>query len=221
MPRFFIDNLSMDSVEIVADASMGSVRSSGDSAVGVSSVDSYNDHSIVQNDSGNQSMGTTTLVHAPISPERSTQSVASSPSSAQRIPNDPSATPQSHNSPNPARMQVEPSPQFGMPTLEQGANGVLLGVQQLELQQIALEQRRHYAPDPYYQDPIPGGQAHPGFSDDERTEPSSSATGNTGDNPAGYTRSDNAATSTFGRLVQTTRVSLMHAQGFCVVLKHF
>ena len=46
-------------------------------------------------------------------------------------------------------------------------------------------------------------------SDDDHTEPSSSATGTQGENPAGYTRSDfnSKATSTFGRLVENTKVS--------------
>lgn len=46
-------------------------------------------------------------------------------------------------------------------------------------------------------------------SDDDHTEPSSSATGNTGENPAGYTRSDlyGSATSTFGRLIESTKVN--------------
>lgn len=44
-------------------------------------------------------------------------------------------------------------------------------------------------------------------SDDDHTDPSSSATGNTGD--LGYTRSDLRvrATSTFGKLIENTKVS--------------
>lgn len=47
-------------------------------------------------------------------------------------------------------------------------------------------------------------------SDDDHTEPSSSATTrNTVENPVGYTRSDmnTSATSTFGRLIESTKVS--------------
>jgi hypothetical protein len=187
----------MDTVEIVASTS---VLSSNDSAIGVSSIGSYSDHVIVQNESGSPSAaGPTTLVRAPLSPQRSTQSIASSPGSVQRRQANLEATPQSHSPMPTRRMQADPLPQFGVPTLEFGGHAVLLGLQQLERQQVPPEQRRQYTPDPHFQQ----------YSDDERTEPSSSATGNTGDNPAGYTRSDLTATSTFGRLVQTTRVSTL------------
>lgn len=45
-------------------------------------------------------------------------------------------------------------------------------------------------------------------SDDDHTEPSSSATGITAENPPGYTRSDEnvSAISTFGRLIENTKV---------------
>jgi hypothetical protein len=100
--------------------------------------------------------------------------------------------------------QPQALPQFGTPTLEFGGHAVLLGLQQLEQQQTPLEQRRQYTPD-HGQYQHTRQLSNPGFSDDERTEPSSTVTGNTGENPAGYTRSDLAATSTFGRLIQTTR----------------
>jgi hypothetical protein len=191
----------MDAVEIVASAS--GLSSAGDSATGLSSVVSYSnsDHvTIVQNESGSPSVGPSSLVRAPLSPQRSTQSVPSPPSSVQRRLE---ATPQSVSaSPMPRRTgdpvpQPQPLPQIESPTLEFGGHAVLLGLQQLEQQQIP----RQYTPD------HSRGQYQHGFSDDERTEPSSSATGNTGENPAGYTRSDLAATSTFGRLIQTSRVS--------------
>jgi len=53
-------------------------------------------------------------------------------------------------------------------------------------------------------------------SDDDHTEPSSSATGNTVENPPGYTRSDftGSATSTFGRLIESTKVSTS-SRGAC------
>jgi hypothetical protein len=176
----------MDAVEVVTDASMTSVRSGNDA--GVSSAVSYTDHVLVQSDSGSGS-------HAPQSPPRSApSSLANSPSSVNRQPNSnvESTTPRT----------PEPRPQFRV----RGHNGVMLGVHHLEQQQAAMEHRRQYTPDPHQGYSTSRQQ---GFvsSDDDHTEPSSSATGNTGDNPAGYTRSDGAATSTFGRLIQSTRVS--------------
>jgi sRNA-binding protein len=100
-------------------------------------------------------------------------------------------------------------------------NAVLLGIQQLERQQAAMDQQqqqqqqlerqqqaaiqqqrqqqqqRHYAP-----------PTHNNEDDDDHTEPSSTVSRNTGENPAGYTRTDtDAATSTFGKIIQKTRVS--------------
>jgi hypothetical protein len=176
----------MDSVEVVNN-------SSGDSGVGVSSVGSYPDRVITSNDSGNQSIG-----HAPLSPPRSAQnSVPSSPASGSV--NRREVTPSNHS----------PLPTLRTPNLEYGNDGVLFGVQQLELQQASMEQRRHYAPDPRLnQGYLPARERNGGFasSDDDHTEPSS-ATGNTGENPAGYTRSDVESTSKFGRIIQSTRVS--------------
>jgi hypothetical protein len=196
----------MDAVEIVASAS--ALSSAGDSATGLSSVVSYSDHVIVQNDSGSPS---SSLVRAPLSPQRSTHSVPSSPGS---VPRRLDVTPSQSHSPMPTSRrngdplpQPQALPQFGTPTLEFGGHAVLLGLQQLEQQQTPLEQRRQYTPD-HGQYQHTRQLSNPGFSDDERTEPSSTVTGNTGENPAGYTRSDLAATSTFGRLIQTTRVSV-------------
>jgi hypothetical protein len=101
--------------------------------------------------------------------------------------------------------------------LEYGNDGVLFGLQQLELQQASMEQqqasmeqRRQYAPDPRLnQGYLPTQEERNGgfaSSDDDHTEPSS-ATGNTAENPAGYTRSDVESTSKFGRIIQSTRVS--------------
>jgi hypothetical protein len=184
--------LTMDSLEIVADAS-------GDSGVGVSSVSSYSEPVIMQNDSGNQSMSS--LGHAPLSPPRSAKnSVPSSPASGSVNRRPLEATPAN---------QQPPLPTLGTPSLEYGNDGVLFGLQQLELQQASMEQRRNYAPDPRLnQGYLPMQERNGGFasSDDDHTEPSS-ATGNTGDNPAGYTRSDVESTSKFGRIIQKTRVS--------------
>lgn len=184
---------SVESVEVVADAS-GSVLSSGDSALGVSSSGSYDGnsivHSIVQNDSGNQSIGhTKIMVNPPLSPPRSAPSLPSTPGSPQRQLHSNTNTPQKSQSPMP-----QPLPQVGGRTLEFGGHANLLGLNQ----QITRTPERQY----------PQQRNNPGYSDDERTEPSSSVTGNTGENPAGYTRSDLAATSTFGRPVQPKKVRL-------------
>ena len=102
---------------------------------------------------------------------------------------------------------------FGVPSLEY-SNALLLGVQQLERQQEEQEQRRRYTPDPrqhnQHSHPSAGSQASAsvGDEDDEHTEPSSSITGTTGENPAGFNSSDPDVVSTFGRLIQNTRVSV-------------
>lgn len=209
----------MESVEILATSSTCSARSNGDSAAGASSADSFTEQVVIQDDTGSHA-----IVHAPLSPRGSSGSVDGSPGSSGRREHNhgPENNPQNY-SPNPASASTslppEPTmPEFGMPNLDYNSNsGVMLGVQQLELQQQALEQRRqHHSFDPQSahsdQSYVTSSErSNPLFdpSDDDQTEPSSSATGNTGDNPSGYTRSDLNATSTFGRLVQSSRVSLL------------
>ena len=175
--------------------------------------------SIVKNDSGSHSIGTSSVVQ--LSPQRSTQtqaSITNSPVSV-KVGTPLQATPQNmsparNTQPTPGSVVVDgAATNFGVPSLEY-SNALLLGVQQLERQQEEQEQRRRYAPDPrqhnQHSHPSAGSQASAsvGDEDDEHTEPSSSITGTTGENPAGFNSSDPDVVSTFGRLIQNTRVSV-------------
>jgi hypothetical protein len=101
---------------------------------------------------------------------------------------------------------LEPMPQYANQRLQQQQHDIFLGMQQLEhqTQQLQVPQRHEQPLNNGYQ--TNRNRSNPA-SDDDQTEPSSSA--NTGENaPAGYTRSDTGATSTFGRLIQSaTKVS--------------
>lgn len=96
---------------------------------------------------------------------------------------------------------------FSVPSLDY-TSSMLLGVEQLERQQVEMEQRQRHTParNSHSSAPQNSGSYDDG---DEHTEPSSTVTGSTRENPAG--RGDvsdpDPATSTFGRLIQSTRVS--------------
>mmetsp|Transcript_19527 Transcript_19527/g.30084 ORF Transcript_19527/g.30084 Transcript_19527/m.30084 type:complete len:462 (-) Transcript_19527:215-1600(-) len=143
---------------------------------GVSSVGSY-DQIISQSDSGVSGSSSMT----PVSPPRSTQaSAANSPGSVarQQTPID-----------SPSR-SVEP---LRPPAPEQDA--FYTGIQQLEMQQ----ERGYFTPD-HTQGYQPQRGRSLDASEDDHTDPSSSMTGNTGETPAGYTRSDNYASKTFDKI---------------------
>jgi hypothetical protein len=143
---------------------------------GVTSVGSY-DQVISQNDSGVS--GTSSMT--PVSPPRSAQaSAANSPGSVSR-----QLTPLGSPS-----KRVEP---FRSPAPE----GTLFytGIQQLETQQ----ERGYFTPD-HTQGYEPNRGRSLDASEDDHTDPSSSVTGGTGETASGYTRSDNYASKTFGKI---------------------
>lgn len=219
----------MENAQVMPDSSI----LSGEDSLGVASMRStdsggYPDQTpcIVQNDSGSHSLGTSSMVQ--LSPQRSTHtqtSVASSPVSV-KVGTPLQATPQNlspvrSTQPIAGSVVVDTSTvNFAVPSLEY-SNALLLGVQQLERQQEEQEKRRRYASDPRSHNqlsrPSAGSQASAsvGDEDDEHTEPSSSMTGTTGENPACFTSSDPDVVSTFGRLIQNTRVSAQYSIGRC------
>lgn len=214
------------------------------------------ERAIVKNDSGGQSVQTVPSSQGSgLCPPMSPSPQRSNHSS---VPHSPNMT--SGQSPEPqiyttTPQQLSPLPvesprgeagkienPFDIPSLEHDySNAILLGIQQLERQQAAMDkqqqqqqrsvmdqrkqqqtvvqtaiqqqqQQRHYAP-PTHNNVPQQGQRTQAFEnsyedDDDHTEPSSTVSRNTGENPAGYTRTDtDAATSTFGKIIQNTRVS--------------
>ena len=149
-----------------------------ESHVGQTSSGSYNDNVIAPADSASVASNS---VNLPQSPARSTLSVPSSPATAPSMPtaNAPAGTPVGHSFlPAGRAQQID-----------------LLDTNDSFGQPYATSRQR---------------SAGGGFtsSDDDQTEPSSSATGVTSENPSGYVRSDvaSSATSTFGRLIENTKV---------------
>ena len=208
----------MENTQSAPDSVLSAEESLGVSSMMSTDSGGFSEHSppIVKNDSGSVSIGTSSM--APLSPQRSNHthsSVVSSPVNGNM------GTPvqsTSHNtSPirksqaTPGSIRVEPTNGFAVPSLEY-SNSLLLGVQQPE-QQDGEDEQAWFAGDisaqNQLQQPSITSQATPslGDEDDERTEPSSTITGTTGDNPAPYPQSDPDVVSTFGRLIQNTRVS--------------
>jgi hypothetical protein len=186
---------------------------------------------IVQNDSvgsqstvqSNQGQG---LVCPPMSPQRSNHNSVPPSPVRQQIPqmSPQQLSPIPVTLPNLKASKIE-NP-FDTPNVEYtGSNAVLLGMQQLERQQAAMgqqqQQQRSQQQAVLQQQQQQQQQRHysPPSDDDDHTEPSSTVSRNTGENPAGYTRTDtDAATSTFGKIIQNTRVS--HSLAYCLLGIH-
>jgi hypothetical protein len=196
------------------------------------------ERAIVKNDSGDRSVqsGQGGTGVPPMSPPRSNHTpVANSPSHQQIQTTTPQQlSPIPVKLPNLKAGKLIDNP-FDVPNLEnEYSNAVLLGVQQLERQQAAMDQQqqqqqrkvrdqrsqqqaaiqqqqqhqRHYSPPTHNNVPQETQRTQANEDDDDHTEPSSTVSRNTGENPAGYTRTDTeAATSTFGKIIQKTRVS--------------
>ena len=170
-------------------------------------TDSYQEQStILQTDSGNQSVGASSGMSVPPSPVRPSHTPIPSSPNVGAVSQSMSPTPTQRQYLTP---QKENLSTFVVPTLEYNSVD-LLGLQNLTAPAGSLEEQRHYVPQQVRSTHHPQDVNNPALGsedDDERTEPSSTVTGNTGENPAGYTRTDPVASSTFGRLIQNTRVS--------------
>jgi hypothetical protein len=141
---------------------------------GVSSVGSY-DQIVSHTDSG---VSATSSMSATSPPRSAQASAANSPGSVTR-----QLAPIDIPSPRNVRTPVPEQDAF------------YAGIQQLEMQQ----ERGYFTSDHTqgYQ-PTRGRSLDP--SEDDHTDPSSSMSGITGDNPVGYTRSDNYASKTFDKI---------------------
>jgi hypothetical protein len=205
----------MDNAQVMPDTSI----LSGDDSLAVVSMRStdsggggYVDQtpSIVQNDSGSQSLASS---KAPLSPQRSSHthnSAARSPAST-NIGTPLQMSPIRVTHPTPASAVGAGKPDvsmsnFSVPSLDY-TSSMLRGVEQLERQQVEMEARRRHTAVRNSQNIA--SQNSGSYDDgDEHTEPSSTVTGSTRENPGrGDASEQDPATSTFGRLIQSTRVS--------------
>ena len=179
----------MGKVDVSAEKSMMGVPKIVSGVPSATTGSSYNDHhSVVHSDAGSVASTSLQGTGAPGSPQRSPpRSNPTSPANAAASGNAPLLT---GNFPAQS------------PTPRQGPLDLLLRNEpQSAQQQLYAQQNEGY---PAALDRSGGLTS---TSDDDHTEPSSSATGNTGSQ--GYTRSDlNTSTiSTFGRLIENTKVS--------------